>query len=226
MMKPTIVKTIARADAAVIRALGEQGVATVHEAQGRTGLMRPFMRPVYPTARVAGSAVTVLCVPGDNMMIHAAMEVCEAGDVLVVTTTSESTDGMFGELLAVSCRARGVAGLFIDAGVRDTADITSMAFPVWAKAISAQGTVKATPGWVNIPVVCAGASVAPGDVVIGDGDGVVVVKRESAAEVARLGQERLAKEEKTRERLRKGELGLDFYGLRAKLTDMGVVWKD
>jgi 4-hydroxy-4-methyl-2-oxoglutarate aldolase len=226
MMKPTIVKTIARADAAVIRALGEQGVATVHEAQGRTGLMRPFMRPVYPTARVAGSAVTVLCVPGDNMMIHAAMEVCEAGDVLVVTTTSESTDGMFGELLAVSCRARGVAGLFIDAGVRDTANITSMAFPVWAKAISAQGTVKATPGWVNIPVVCAGASVAPGDVVIGDGDGVVVVKRESAAEVARLGQERLAKEEKTRERLRKGELGLDFYGLRAKLTDMGVVWKD
>jgi 4-hydroxy-4-methyl-2-oxoglutarate aldolase len=226
MMKPTIVKTIARADAAVIRALGEQGVATVHEAQGRTGLMRPFMRPVYPTARVAGSAVTVLCVPGDNMMIHAAMEVCEAGDVLVVTTTSESTDGMFGELLAVSCRARGVAGLFIDAGVRDTADITSMAFPVWAKAISAQGTVKATPGWVNIPVVCAGASVAPGDVVIGDGDGVVVVKRESAAEVARLGQERLAQEEKTRERLRKGELGLDFYGLRAKLTDMGVVWKD
>jgi 4-hydroxy-4-methyl-2-oxoglutarate aldolase len=226
MMKPTIVKTIARADAAVIRALGEPGVAPVHEAQGRTGLMRPFMRPVYPTARVAGSAVTVLCVPGDNMMIHAAMEVCEAGDVLVVTTTSESTDGMFGELLAVSCRARGVAGLFIDAGVRDTADITSMAFPVWAKAISAQGTVKATPGWVNIPVVCAGASVAPGDVVIGDGDGVVVVKRESAAEVARLGQERLAKEEKTRERLRKGELGLDFYGLRAKLTDMGVVWKD
>jgi 4-hydroxy-4-methyl-2-oxoglutarate aldolase len=226
MMKPTIVRTISRADAAIIRMLGEQGVATVHEAQGRTGLMRPFMRPVYPAARVAGSAVTVLCAPGDNMMIHAAMEVCQAGDVLVVTTTSESTDGMFGELLAVSARAHGVAGLMIDAGVRDTSDITSMEFPVWAKAISAQGTVKATPGWVNVPVVCAGASIEPGDVVIGDGDGVVVVKRESAADVARLGQERLAKEGKTRERLRKGELGLDFYGLRAKLTEMGVVWKE
>ena len=159
-------------------------------------------------------------------MIHAAVEVCQPGDVLVVTTTSESTDGMFGELLAVSAVAHGVRGLVIDAGVRDTADITSMEFPVWAKAISAQGTVKATPGWVNVPVVCAGASVTPGDVVIGDGDGVVVVARESAADVARLGQERVAKEEKTRERLRNGELGLDFYGLRAKLTDMGVVWKD
>ena len=226
MMKPTIVRTIPRTAADVIRTLGELGVATVHEAQGRTGLMRPFMRPVYASARMAGSAVTVCCAPGDNMMIHAAMEVCQEGDVLVVTTTSESTDGMFGELLAVSARARGVAGLVIDAGVRDTVDITAMDFPVWAKAISAQGTVKATAGWVNVPVVCAGAAVDPGDVIVGDADGVVVVRRASAADVARLGQERLAKEAKTRERLRNGELGLDFYGLRAKLVELGVVWKD
>ena len=225
-MKPTIVRTIPRADAGTIQALGGQGVATVHEAQGRTGLMRPNMRPVYASARVAGSAVTVCCAPGDNMMIHAAIEVCQAGDVLVVTTTSESTDGMFGELLAVSARVHGVVGLVIDAGVRDTADIASMDFPVWSKAVSAQGTVKATPGWVNVPVVCAGAAVRPGDVVIGDGDGVVVVPREAAGEVARMGQERLDREARTRQRLRSGELGLDFYGLRAKLTELGVEWRD
>jgi 4-hydroxy-4-methyl-2-oxoglutarate aldolase len=224
-VKPTIVRTIARADADVIKALGEQGVATVHEAQGRTGLMRPWMRPVYPAARVAGSAVTVLCTPGDNMMIHAAIEVCQPGDVLVVTTTSESTDGMFGELLAVSARAHGVKGLIIDAGVRDTADLTTMDFPVWSKAISSQGTVKATPGWVNVPVVSAGAAVNPGDVIVGDNDGVVVVPRQDAAEVMRLGRERLVKEEKSRERLRSGELGLDFYGLRAKLVELGVKWE-
>lgn len=186
--------------------------------------MRPYMRPVYASARVAGSAVTVSCAPGDNLMIHAAIEVCRDGDVLVVTTTSESTDGMFGDLLAVSARTHGVRGLVIDAGVRDTADLTAMDFPVWSKAVSAQGTVKATPGWVNVPVVCAGASVRPGDVIVGDADGVVVVPRENAAEVARLGGERVAKEEKTRERLRAGELGLDFYGLRAKLKEMGVQW--
>src|SRR5688572_30824117 len=188
--------------------------------------MRPYMRPVYASARVAGSAITVLCAPGDNLMIHAAIEVCKDGDVLVVTTTSDSTDGMFGDLLAVSARTQGVRGLVIDAGVRDTADITTMDFPVWSKAVSAQGTVKATPGWVNVPVVCAGASVRPGDVIVGDADGVVVVPRESAAEVARLGGERVAKEEKTRERLRAGELGLDFYGLRATLKEMGVQWID
>jgi 4-hydroxy-4-methyl-2-oxoglutarate aldolase len=223
-VKPSIIKTIQRADAGVIRTLGELGVASVHEAQGRTGLMRPYMRPVYASARVAGSAVTVSCAPGDNLMIHAAIEVCRDGDVLVVTTTSESTDGMFGDLLAVSARTHGVRGLVIDAGVRDTADLTAMDFPVWSKAVSAQGTVKATPGWVNVPVVCAGASVRPGDVIVGDADGVVVVPRENAAEVARLGGERVAKEEKTRERLRAGELGLDFYGLRAKLKEMGVQW--
>ena len=225
-MKPTIVRNILRADADVIKTLGEHGVATVHEAQGRTGLMRPFMRPIYPAARAAGSAVTVSCAPGDNMMIHAAIEVCAPGDILVVTTFSESTDGMFGDLLAVSCRAHGVVGLVIDAGVRDTADLTSMAFPVWSKAVSAQGTVKATPGWVNVPVVCAGASVQPGDVIVADADGVVVVPRADAASVAKASQDRIAKEEKSRARLKAGELGLDFYGLRTKLTELGVRWID
>jgi 4-hydroxy-4-methyl-2-oxoglutarate aldolase len=221
-MKPTIVKHIQRADAAVIAALGELGVATVHEAQGRSGLMRPYLRPIYPTAKASGSAVTVSCQPGDNLMIHAAMEVLQAGDVLVVTTTSESTDGMFGELLAESARAHGAVGLVIDAGVRDVADLTAMDFPVWAKAISAQGTVKATPGSVNVPVVCAGATVNPGDVIVADIDGVVVVPSGAAAEIARLGNERLAKEQNTRERLKRGELGLDIYGLRAKLIELGV----
>ena len=225
-MKPTIVRNILRADADVIKTLGEHGVATVHEAQGRTGLMRPFMRPIYPAARAAGSAVTVSCAPGDNMMIHAAIEVCAPGDILVVTTFSESTDGMFGDLLAVSCRAHGVVGLVIDAGVRDTADLTAMAFPVWSKAVSAQGTVKATPGWVNVPVVCAGASVQPGDVIVADADGVVVVPRADAANVAKASQDRIAKEEKSRARLKAGELGLDFYGLRTKLTELGVLWID
>jgi 4-hydroxy-4-methyl-2-oxoglutarate aldolase len=225
-MKPTIVRTIPRADAAVIAQLGEQGVATVHEAQGRTGLLRPYMRPIYAAARAAGSAVTVSCQAGDNLMIHAALEVCQRGDILVVTTTSESTDGMFGELLAVSCRARGVAAMVIEAGVRDVADITAMEFPVWSKAIHAQGTVKATAGSVNRPVVCAGAHVRAGDVIVGDVDGVVVIPRAAAAEVARLGAERVAKEQKSRDRLRSGELGLDFYGLRAKLTELGVQYVD
>ena len=225
-MKPTIVRKIARPDAGAVRTLQQLGVATVHEAQGRTGLMRPYMRPIYATARTAGPAVTVSSQPGDNLMIHAALELCQAGDVLVVTTTSESTDGMFGELLAVSSRARGVAALVIDAGVRDVSDITAMEFPVWAKAISAQGTVKATPGSVNVPVVCAGALVRPGDVIVGDADGVCVVARDAAAEIARLGLDRVAKEEKTRERLRNGELGLDFYGFRSRLADLGVRYVD
>ena len=225
-MTPLIVRGIGRAEAQVVRTMCELGVATVHEAQGRTGLMRPYLRPIYPAAKTAGSAITVSSQPGDNLMIHAAMELCQPGDVLVVTTTSESTDGMFGELLAVSARAHGVVGLIIDAGVRDVADLTAMGFPVWSKAISAQGTVKNTAGSVNVPVVCGGASVRPGDVVVADVDGVVVVPREAAEEVARLGQERVAKEQKTRERLRNGELGLDFYGLRAKLTELGVRYID
>ena len=225
-MKPTIVRHIKRADAETVHRLGDLGVATVHEAQGRVGLMRPYMRPIYVTAKIAGSAITVSCQAGDNLMIHAALEWCRTGDVLVVTTTAESTDGMFGELLAVSARARGVSGLVIDAGVRDVSDISAMNFPVWAKAISAQGTVKATAGSVNIPVVCAGALVMPGDVIVGDADGVVVVPRATAAEVGKAGAERVVKEQKSRERLRGGELGLDMYGWRSRLADLCVHYVD
>jgi 4-hydroxy-4-methyl-2-oxoglutarate aldolase len=225
-MKPTVVRRIQRADADVIRTLGEHGVATVHEAQGRIGLMRPFMRPIYPAAKAAGSAITISCHPGDNIMIHAAIELAQPGDILVITTTSDSTDGMFGDLLGVSCQAHGIVGLVIEAGVRDVTDLTAMNFPVWSKAISAQGTVKASPGSVNVPIVCAGAVVRPGDVIVADMDGVAVVSRQSAEEVARLSTERIAKEQKSRERLRKGELGIDFYGLRAKLAELGVQYVD
>ena len=225
-MSHKIIRRIARASSETIKSLGNAGVATVHEAQGRTGLMRPNMRPIYPTARVAGTAVTVSIPPGDNLMIHASIEVCQPGDVLVVAPTSECTDGYFGELLGVSCQAHGIAGLIIDAGVRDTAELAALNFPVWSKAVSSQGTVKNVPGDVNIPVVCAGTLVNPGDVIVGDADGVVVVAREAAEQVAKASQERLAKEEKSRERLRKGELGLDFYGLRAKLKELGVEYVD
>jgi 4-hydroxy-4-methyl-2-oxoglutarate aldolase len=221
-----IVRNIPRPDGQAVKLLGELGIATIHEAQGRTGVMLPYMRPIYLSARVSGPAVTVSCHPGDNLMIHAAVEVCKPGDVLVVVTQSESTDGMFGDLLGTSCQAHGVIGLVIDAGVRDTADLTEMKFPVWAKAISPQGTVKASPGSVNVPVVCAGMLVNPGDVIVGDADGVVVVPRAAAAEVAKAGQQRIAKEVKTRERLAKGELGIEFYGLRAKLKELGVEYVD
>jgi 4-hydroxy-4-methyl-2-oxoglutarate aldolase len=225
-MKPTIVRKVLRAEADAVKTLGELGVATVHEAQARTGLLRPYMRPIYPAAKAAGTAITISCHPGDNLMIHAAIEFCQKGDILVVSTTSESTDGMFGELLAESARAHGVVGLIIDAGVRDVRDLTEMDFPVWSKAVSAQGTVKATAGSVNVPIVCAGATVRPGDVIVADADGVVVVKRETAPEVARLAAERFDKEQKTRERLKAGELGVEFYGLRAKLAELGVRYVD
>lgn len=225
-MEPTIVRDVLRADAGIVRQLGQFGVATVHEAQRRAGLMQPYLRPIYPAARAAGSAITVLCHPGDNLMIHAAIEFCREGDVLVVATSSASTDGMFGELLAVSARAHGVAGLVIDAGVRDTTDLTAMAFPVWSRAVSARGTVKATAGSVNVPIVCAGQLVHPGDVIVADADGVAVVARDAAAEVAALAGERFEKENKTRERLRAGELGVDIYGLRAKLEQLGVRYID
>ena len=225
-MSHKIIRRIARASSDAVKALGNAGVATVHEAQGRTGLMRPNMRPIYPTAKVAGTAVTISIPPGDNLMIHASIEVCQPGDVLVVAPTSECTDGYFGELLGVSCQAHGIAGLIIDAGVRDTAELAALNFPVWSKAVSSQGTVKNVPGDVNIPVVCAGTLVNPGDVIVGDADGVVVVAREAAEQVAKASQERLAKEEKSRERLRRGELGLDFYGLRAKLKELGVEYVD
>jgi len=225
-MPHMILRNIPRPDARAVKLLGELGVATIHESQGRTGAMLPYMRPMYSSARVSGPAVTVLCQPGDNLMVHASIEVCKPGDVLVVVTTSDSTDGMFGDLLGTSCQAHGVAGLVIDAGVRDTADLTQMNFPVWAKAVSPQGTVKASPGSVNVPVVCAGVIVNPGDVIIGDADGVVVVPRASAAEVAKASEQRIAKEVKTREHLAKGELGIDFYGLRAKLKELGVEYVD
>ena len=225
-MTPEIVRTIARSDADLIRRLGAAGVATVHEAQGRTGLLRPYMRPIFPAARVAGSAVTVLCGAGDNLMIHAALAVVQPGDVLVVAMMAECTDGMFGELLAQSCLAHGVAGLVIDAGARDVTEITALGFPIWSKAISAQGTTKTIAGGVNTPIVCAGAAVNPGDVIVGDADGVVVVPRASATAVADAADQRLAKEDRTRERLRNGELGLDIYGLRDVLARLGVVWRD
>ena len=225
-LTPRVMRNIRRPASEVVRALGEYGVATVHEAQARTGLMQPYLRPIYPRAKAAGVAVTVSCQPGDNLMIHAAMETVRKGDILVVTTTSESSDGMFGDLLGASCQAHGVVGLVIDAGIRDTADLTAMEFPVWAKAISAQGTVKATAGSVNVPVVCASAVVNPGDVIVADNDGVVVVARDRAEEVAKLSAKRIAKEEESRQRLKNGELGVDFYGLRAKLQKLGVEYID
>jgi len=221
-LKPRIFQNIPRPDPAIASALREQGSATVHEAQARTGLARPYLRPIYSNAKIAGPAVTVLCQPGDNIMIHAAIEVCSAGDVLVVATTSESTDGMFGDLLGVLCQSRGVVGLIIDAGVRDTVELTAMQFPVWAKAICAQGTVKASAGSVNVSIVCAGVVVNPGDVVVADSDGVVVVPLKCAAHVAMLGKERVEKEQTARERFRKGELSLDVFDLRAKLKELGV----
>jgi 4-hydroxy-4-methyl-2-oxoglutarate aldolase len=221
-----VVKTIDRADRATIAGLAEAGVATAHEAAGRVGLLDPDIRPIQEGSRVAGSAVTVLCAAGDNMMIHAAIEVVAEGDLLVVTTSSPSTDGMFGELLATSLRARGCRGLVINAGVRDVADLRAMGFPVWSRAIHAQGTVKETPGAVNTEITIGETRIDPGDVVIADDDGVMVVPRHSADAVLAACRERVAREEETRRRLETGELGLDFYGLRQKLEDLGVRWVD
>lgn len=221
-MKHRVIYNIERADAGIVRRLGEYGVATVHEAQGRIGLMQPYMRPIYPSARAAGTAVTVFAHPGDNMMIHAALDTAKPGDVLVVAISADCTDGYFGDLLAESARAHGVQGLVIDAGVRDTVDLEKMNFPVWSKAIHAKGTVKETPGSVNIDVVCGGALVRPGDAIIADRDGVCVVQREIVAQVAEQSQARIDKEEAKRQRLRAGELGLNMDGMREKLIKLGV----
>jgi 4-hydroxy-4-methyl-2-oxoglutarate aldolase len=220
------VKHVRRADAASVAALAKYGVATVHEAMGRMGLLDAYIRPIYPGAKACGTAITVFAHPGDNWMLHVAAEMLQPGDVAVLGTSSDNTDGMFGDLLATSFRARGAVGLVIDAGCRDTAELRDMGFPVWSRSVHAKGTVKATIGSVNTPIICAGALVHPGDVVVADDDGVVIVPKLRAAQVAAAAAEREAKEAGTRQRLAAGELGLDVYGMREPLAKAGLRYFD
>lgn len=225
-MTGVVVRGVSRADQAVVDALGAFGVATIHEAQGRTGLLAPRLRPIYPGSRVAGSAVTVSVPPGDNLMIHVAVEVCREGDVMVVAPTARSDAGYVGELLATALAVRGVRGVIIDAGVRDVGELQGMGFPVWSRHISAFGTVKETLGDVNVPVVCAGHAVRPGDVVVADDDGVVVVPRVQAEAVRASSAARAKKEAVSRERYQAGELSLDILSLRSGLEAKGIRYVD
>lgn len=230
-MKPrearhVMIRTIERADPSIIDALGAFGTATVHEALGRRGFVGPHVRPIQQGARLAGSAVTVSSHPGDNLMVHAAVEVCEEGDILVVVNTAPSTHGMFGELLATSLLARGVRALVTDAGVRDTAELRAMGFAVWSQHVSCEGTVKASPGSVNVPVVLGTQSVQPGDVICADDDGVVVVPRSEANWASEQAKARIEREDVTRAKLAAGELGMDLYGLRDRLEQLGVEWQE
>ena len=220
------VRNVRRANAQAVAKLAKFGVATIHEAMGRTGLLSPGLRPIYRGARVCGTAVTVLGHPGDNWMLHVAAETLQQGDVVVMGFSSATSDGMFGDLLATSFRARGGTGLIIDAGVRDTAELAEMKFPVWSRVVNAKGTIKATVGSVNVPVLCAGALVNPGDVIVGDDDGVVVIPAARADEVADAAQAREDKEAATRAKLGSGQLGLDLYGMRDKLKAAGLVYYD